>query len=166
MGCVCSCFHVPDPEENLNTSSSGSFCCLCGFFHTVINKYKSLYSNNQIRNLPLRDERPVSLTSIVPSDIPQSQTTTSVPRTLSFNVNSSHSNLQQDSLVTINERGAAPLHLNRHSHSQQLRSSDHTTQKLVNSSLKLSFNKTKPGYVHESFEDEDACPTCLEGKTS
>ncbi|KAJ0094971.1 hypothetical protein Patl1_16645 [Pistacia atlantica] len=38
MGCVCSCFHVPEPEENLNTSSSGSFCCPCGFFHTVINK--------------------------------------------------------------------------------------------------------------------------------
>lgn len=129
-------------------------------------QFTSLYSNTQIRTLPPKDEGPVSLTSTVPSDIPQSQTTTSVPRTLPVSVNSSHSNLQHDSLVTKHEGGAAPLHLKKHSpsHSQQLRSSDHTTQKLVNSSLKLSFNETKPD--HESFEDEDACPTCLEGNTS
>lgn len=42
---------------------------------------------------------------------------------------------------------------------------DHSTHKSVNSSLKSSFNEMKPGYAHESSQDEDVCPTCLEGNT-
>ncbi len=105
----------------------------------------------------------------------------SPPRPLPYDADPRYFRLQCDGLVSRREKGSSHLH----EESERLRSDNDadsdslsTTDKwtasaceegskeqCARSSLKLSSAKTFGiGYIYSSIEDEDFCPTCLEGK--
>lgn len=105
----------------------------------------------------------------------------SPPRPLPYDVDARSFRMQRDGLVSRREKGSSHLH----EESEPLRSDtdvdseplitsekwnvpdDGSKEQRPRSSVKLSMAKTTSGHgcFYPSSEDEDVCPTCLEGKS-
>lgn len=106
----------------------------------------------------------------------------SPPRPLPYDVDARYLRLQRDGLVSRREKGSSQSH----EESEPLRSGcdvdseslstgnkwsdsigeDGLKEQRTRSSLKFSSAKDEAGivYIFSTSEDEDVCPTCLEGK--
>lgn len=105
----------------------------------------------------------------------------SPPRPLPYDADPRYYRLQRDGLVSRREKGTShsheesePLRSDTDADSESLSTADKWNESVCEdgskeyhskSSLKLSVTKTTTGVgnVYTSSEDEDVCPTCLEG---
>ena len=106
----------------------------------------------------------------------------SPPRPLPYEIDPQYFHLQRDGLVSRREKGSSHLH----EETEPLRSDADADSEFLStgdkwngstceegskeyhtkSSLKVSTAKRETGFAHiySSSEDEDVCPTCLEGE--
>nr|CAN77184.1 hypothetical protein VITISV_026286 [Vitis vinifera] len=103
----------------------------------------------------------------------------SPPRPLPYDVDPRNFRLQRDGLVSRREKGSShsheesePLRSDTDGDSESLitrdkwnESDDGSKEQRPRSSVKHSMAKTTMGlgFIYSSSEDEDVCPTCLEG---
>lgn len=106
------------------------------------------------------------------------------PRPLPYNVDPRYSRLQRDGLVSRREKGSShsheetePLRSEADGDSESLSNGDKWNELTCEEGLKESHTKSstkllteKPAtgfaHIYSSPEDEDVCPTCLEGEIS
>ncbi|KAL0372526.1 UNVERIFIED_CONTAM: hypothetical protein Scaly_0934200 [Sesamum calycinum] len=65
MGALCCCFHVPDVQNNTGLDNSSSDDCLCPncFFQNFINKHRHVFTRGQIRAISSSNQQASSLNS-------------------------------------------------------------------------------------------------------
>lgn len=146
-------------------------------------QYTSLF-HREPRSITSSTQATASLSSAVSLDNSLSDMYRSPPRPLPYDADPRYFRLQRDGLVSRREKGSSHSHEeteplrrgdiddetdslstgNKWDASCEEGSKDYNSK----SSLKLSTAKTTTGFAHiyyssSSSEDEDACPTCLEG---
>lgn len=125
-----------------------------------------------------------SLTTTAPLDNSVCDMYRPPPRPLPYNADPRYSRLQRDGLVSRREKGSShlheetePLRSEADADSESLSSGDKWNESTgeeglkeshTKSSMKISTEKPMTGFSHiySSPEDEDVCPTCLEGEIS
>lgn len=125
-----------------------------------------------------------SLTTTAPLDNSVCDMYHPPPRPLPYNADPRYSHLQRDGLVSRREKGSSHLHEETEPlrseadlDSESLSSGDKWNESTgeeglkeshTKSSMKISTEKPMTGFSHiySSPEDEDVCPTCLEGEIS
>ncbi|KAJ0042913.1 hypothetical protein Pint_18946 [Pistacia integerrima] len=165
MGSVCCCLSVEDLEDYLNPNSSVYRNCMC----------LSCFVQNFVH------VGAASITSAASLDNSLSDMYRSPPRPLPYDADPRYFRLQHDGLVSRREKGSSQFH----EESEPLRSDNDADSESLSvgdkwndsscedgskeyhskSSLKLSSTKATPGigYIYSPSEEEDVCPTCLEG---
>ncbi|KAL6961119.1 hypothetical protein U1Q18_038881, partial [Sarracenia purpurea var. burkii] len=146
--------------------------------------YTSLFRRGEEHAVPSTIQGTASLTSTASFDNSLSDMYRSPPRPLPYDADPQYFRLQRDGLVSRREKGsshlqeeAEPLRSDTDVDSEALNTGDKWNQSTceegskeynTKTSLKLSTTKTATGYAHiySSSEDEDFCPTCLEGEMS
>ena len=146
-------------------------------------QYASLFHRGEERTLPSSSQGTASLSSSASIDNSLPDMFRPPPRPLPYDADPRYFRLQRDGLVSRKEKGSS----HAHEETEPLRSSEVdeesesvTTKSKWNeftceeaskeysskSSLKPSTAKPATGFAHiyTSSEDEDVCPTCLEGK--
>lgn len=150
------------------------------YYWTV--QYASLFHRGEERALPSSAQGTASLSSSASVDNSLPDMFRPPPRPLPYDADPRYFRLQRDGLVSRREKGSS----HAHEETEPLRSSEIDEEsesvstknkwneftcgeisKEYNSkaSLKLSTAKPATGFAHiyTSSEDEDVCPTCLEG---
>lgn len=145
----------------------------CDTSPTILySQYAAVFSNGETSAFPTaNDGEPILNSNAAPNNV-QSSTIMNPPRELLFDANLRPSNLQEDGLAATHENGAGQLHKDI----EQLRGGECMLQEIVTesnkskecsseSSIKVSKEKEDSGvrYMFASLDDEDVCPTCLEG---
>ncbi|KAL5759331.1 hypothetical protein ACOSP7_017856 [Xanthoceras sorbifolium] len=134
MGCVCCCFSDRDPEDSSNDRSC---VCVNSLIHTILNKYKSLFRENQISTLC---------------------TTNNVQGAIS-----STSNVPPENVTSLLRLDPEKVGGGLIKYSEQLSNSGYISLEHVKGEL---IQKCRLDTSLKSSEDEDVCPTCLEEYTS
>ncbi|KAG6424017.1 hypothetical protein SASPL_114426 [Salvia splendens] len=184
MGAACCCIR-DDWDDFANPNNSIYRNCLCPhcFVQNFLYLYASLFHRGEERTLPLSSQGTASLSSSASIDNSLPDMFRPPPRPLPYDADPRYFRLQRDGLVSRKEKGSS----HAHEETEPLRSNEVdeesesvTTKSKWNeftceeaskeysskSSLKPSTAKPATGFAHiyTSSEDEDVCPTCLEGK--
>ncbi|KAK4409805.1 E3 ubiquitin-protein ligase [Sesamum angolense] len=183
MGAACCCLR-DDWEEfaNPNTSIYRNCICLHCFIQNFVHVYASLFHRGEERALPSSTQGTASLSSTASLDNSLADMYRSPPRPLPYDADPRYFRLQRDGLVSRREKGSShsheetePLRTAEVEEESESVSSKNKWNKFTceeeskefnsRSSLKLSTAKPTTGFAHiyTSSEDEDVCPTCLEG---
>lgn len=135
-----------------------------------------------MHSVPSSLQGAASITSSTSLDNSLSDMYRSPPRPLPYDADPRYFRLQRDGLVSRREKGSShsheesePLRSDNDADSESFSTGDKwnasaceegSKEQRSRSSLKLSSAKAAIGigYVYSSSEDEDVCPTCLEGK--
>uniref|UniRef100_A0A2N9EHU7 Uncharacterized protein n=1 Tax=Fagus sylvatica TaxID=28930 RepID=A0A2N9EHU7_FAGSY len=175
MGSVCCCFPVKDPGEILDGSSHENNIPPNSLIHNFLDKYTAFFSNAQMDALPSSHQEAASSTPNRAPENPEPESILAPPRTLAFDSDLRYDNVQRDGIVRALNKSAGVLQI-----CSALRGgSVHIGQELVTESncgeeskkchsespRKFSSENRKAGYLYDcpSPDDEDVCPTCLEG---
>lgn len=143
-------------------------------------QYTSLLHSGEHHAISSSTQATASLSSIASRDNSLSEMYCSPPRPLPYDAEHRYFHLQQNELVSGREKGSSHLHdsepLQRSDSDDDMEFPstgnkwDESCQKgskedYSKSSLNLSTTEPKTGFAHiyPSSEDEDVCPTCLEG---
>ncbi|KAL0461557.1 UNVERIFIED_CONTAM: E3 ubiquitin-protein ligase [Sesamum latifolium] len=183
MGAACCCLR-DDWEEFANPNSSIYRNCIClhCFIQNFVHVYASLFHRGEERALPSSTQGTASLSSTASLDNSLADMYRSPPRPLPYDADPRYFRLQRDGLVSRREKGSShsheetePLRTAEAEEESESVSSKNKWNKFTceeeskefnsRSSLKLSTAKPTTGFAHiyTSSEDEDVCPTCLEG---
>ncbi|KAJ6960258.1 E3 ubiquitin-protein ligase [Populus alba x Populus x berolinensis] len=181
MGSVCCCLHVDDFEDYMNPETSVYRNCLClgCFAQNFLHVYTSIFRRGQVHSLPSSIQGAASLTSSS-LDNSLAEMYRSPPRPLPYDADPRCSRLQRDGLVSRREKGSShsheesePLRSDNDADSESFSTGDKWNasaceggkEQRSRSSLKLSSARATVGigYVYSSSEEEDVCPTCLDG---
>ncbi|KAL7260790.1 hypothetical protein ACSBR1_006453 [Camellia fascicularis] len=171
MGSLCSCFCVPDAEENVesNSSNHGNSISPDGFIQNLRNKCGALFGKVET-HAPLSIQAAASSSSVVAPINTQLDTSTHLPN----HVNPQNSQLQRHG------KGTSRSHLERELHRRsnvQIRVDkqdgsyyeEESKGWHSKSSGKVLTEKVESGveyFYPPAEEDEDVCPTCLEEYTT
>ncbi|XP_017419391.1 E3 ubiquitin-protein ligase At3g02290 isoform X1 [Vigna angularis] len=183
MGSVCSCFNVNDIEDYLNPNSPVYRNCMCFgcFIQYFLTVYASIFRRGEVHAVPSSIQGAASMTSTASLDNSLSDTYRSPPRPLPYDADPRFFRSQRDGLVSRREKGSS--HLNEES--EPLRDDGEADSESLNlggkwndtsedgakeyrkSTVRLSSAKltTGDGVIYSSSEEEECCPTCLEGNT-
>lgn len=152
----------------------------CSFLFLIF-QYTSLFQRGEAHSIPSSIQGASALTSTASVDDSLSDMYRSPPRPLPYDADPRCFRSQRDGLVSRREKGAS----HSHDESEPLRRSDidseseslstgdkwngsceeGSKENLIRSSFKLSSAKaTETWRLYTSSEDEDVCPTCLEGR--
>lgn len=146
-------------------------------------QYTSLFHREDQHSITSSTQGTTSLSSTPPLDSSLSDMFRSIPRPLPYDADPRYFRLQRDGLVSRRDKGSS----HSHEETEPLRRSEadedseslgaggkwnestgmEESKEYSRSSLKLSTaKKTATGFAHiySSSEDEDVCPTCLEGR--
>ncbi|KAG6743019.1 hypothetical protein POTOM_053964 [Populus tomentosa] len=141
--------------------------------------YTSIFRRGQVHSLPSSIQGAASLTSSS-LDNSLAEMYRSPPRPLPYDADPRCSRLQRDGLVSRREKGSShsheesePLRSDNDADSESFSTGDKWNasaceggkEQRSRSSLKLSSARATVGigYVYSSSEEEDVCPTCLDG---
>lgn len=152
------------------------------FGNSCILQYASLFHRGDQHALPSSAQGMTALTTTMSYDNSLSDTYRSPPRPLPYDADPRYFRLQRDGLVSRREKGSSHLHeeteplgINEPDDDSESLSSkkkwnefareEESREYNSKASINLSTAKLVTGYAHVySFsEDEDVCPTCLEG---
>lgn len=144
-------------------------------------QYTSLFRREDQHSITSSTQGTTSLSSTAPLDSSLSDMFRSTPRPLPYDADPRYFRLQRDGLVSRRDKGSS----HSHEETEPLRRSEadedseslsaggkwnestgmEESKEYSRSSLKLSTAKSATGFAHiySSSEDEDVCPTCLEG---
>ncbi|CAK7326401.1 unnamed protein product [Dovyalis caffra] len=146
--------------ENLNSSHRG-------FMHTLFNKYSAVFSNGETSAVPVpsRGPPPPSMNSDgAASNITHSETTRIPPTILSFDADPGTSNAAGQSHEDTEEaeQGGDCTVL------EFVLGEGKPNENDSEAPIGVSKQKAESGfcYIYASIDDEDVCPTCLEGDQS
>ncbi|KAH7532787.1 hypothetical protein FEM48_Zijuj04G0059200 [Ziziphus jujuba var. spinosa] len=183
MGSVCCCLNVQDFEDYMNPNSSVYRNCIClsCFIQNVLNVYASIFQRGEVHSLPSSVQGAASMSSTASYDNSLADMYRSPPRPLPYDADPRYFRLQRDGLISRREKGSS----HSHEESEPLRGDvdaeneslstgdkwnesaceDGSKEQRSKSSIKFSSAKTTTGVInfYTSSEDEDVCPTCLEG---
>ncbi|KAG8659657.1 hypothetical protein MANES_02G059500v8 [Manihot esculenta] len=181
MGAVCCCLHVEDFEDYMNPSNCLYRNCMClsCFIQNFLHVYSSLFQRGEVHSVPSSIQGAASMTS-TSLDNSLSDMYHSPPRPLPYDADPRYFRVQRDGLVSRREKGSShsheesePLRSDNDADSESLSATDKwnasaceegSKEQRARSSLKLSSaTSVGVGYIYTSTEDEDVCPTCLEG---
>lgn len=144
-------------------------------------QYTSLFRRSEVHSLPSSIQGAASLSSTTSLDNSLADMYRSPPRPLPYDADPRFFRLQRDGLISRREKGTShshdesePLRSDTDADSESLSTADKWNESVCEdgskehrskSSLKLLVTKTTTGVgnIYTSSEDEDACPTCLEG---
>ncbi|KAK6154973.1 hypothetical protein DH2020_009221 [Rehmannia glutinosa] len=183
MGAACCCLR-DECEDFANPNSSVYRNCIClrCFVQNFLHMYVSLFHREEEHALSLSTQATTSLSPMTSLDNSLADMYRSPPRPLPYDADPRYFRLQRG-LVSRREKGSS--HSNEETEPLRTSEVDEQSESLSNknkwnkftcdeeskeynskSSLKLSTAKTTTGFAHiyASSEDEDVCPTCLEGK--
>ncbi|KAG6777576.1 hypothetical protein POTOM_017401 [Populus tomentosa] len=184
MGSVCCCLRAEDFEDYMNPENSVYRNCMClgCFVQNFLHVYTSIFQRGQLHSVPSSIQGAASLTSSSSLDNSLADMYRSPPRPLPYDADPRCIRLQRDGLVSTRDKASS----HSHEESEPLRSDsdvdsesfstgdkwnvsaceDGGKEQRSRSSLKLSSAKATVGngYVYSSSEEEDVCPTCLDGK--
>ncbi|KAF4385532.1 hypothetical protein F8388_010088 [Cannabis sativa] len=185
MGSVCCCLNVDDFEDYVNPNSSIYRNCMClsCFIQNFINVYTSLFRRGEAHSVPSSIQGAASITSSASLDNSLADMYRSPPRPLPYDADPRYFRLQRDGLISRRDKGsshsheeAEPLRSDTDADSESLSTADKWSESVCedgskehrsksSNSLKLSVTKptTGVGNIYTSSEEEDVCPTCLEG---
>ncbi|KAL2241693.1 UNVERIFIED_CONTAM: E3 ubiquitin-protein ligase [Sesamum indicum] len=154
--------------------------CFWGFICTIM--YVSLFHRGEENALPSSAPGSTSLSPMASVDNSLAEMYRSPPRPLPYDADPRYFRLQRDGLVSRREKGSSHSHeeteplrmseadeqsesLSKKSKWNEFTHEEESKEYNSRSSLKLSTAKTSTGFAHiyTSSEDEDVCPTCLEG---
>ncbi|CAA3014663.1 E3 ubiquitin- ligase At3g02290-like [Olea europaea subsp. europaea] len=182
MGSFCCCLRNEyDEFGNPNISIYRNCMCLQCFLQNFLRMYTSLFHRGVEQVIPSSTQGTATLSS-ASLDNSLADMYRSPPRPLPYDADPRYFRLQRDGLVSRREKGST----HSHEETEPLRRSevDEDSESFTNtkkwnkfeceegseeydpkSPVKLSMAKTTTGYAHiyTSSEDEDVCPTCLEG---
>ncbi|QHN83778.1 E3 ubiquitin-protein ligase [Arachis hypogaea] len=182
MGSVCCCLSFDDFEDYVNPNSSVYRNCVClsCLIQNLLNVYASIFRRGEVHSAPSSIQGAASMTSAASLDNSLSDMYRSPPRPLPYDADSRFFRAR-DGLVSRREKGSShsneetePLRSNTDVDTESLNSGDKwnecacedgSKEYRSKSSLRVSSAKyaTGVGLVYASSEEEDVCPTCLEG---
>ncbi|KAB5516505.1 hypothetical protein DKX38_027153 [Salix brachista] len=181
MGSVCCCLHADDFEDYMNPETSVYRNCIClnSFVQNFVYVYTSIFRRGQVHSVPSSIQGAASLTSSSSLDNSLAEMYRSPPLPLPYD-DPRCLRFQRDGLVSRREKGSShahdesePLRSDNDADSESFSTGDKWNasaceggkEQRSRSSLKLSSAKATVGigYVYSSSEEEDSCPTCLDG---
>lgn len=148
----------------------------------LIFQYSSIFRRGDAHSIPSSIQGAASITSAASLDNSLSDMYRSPPRPLPYDAEPRYFRSQRDGLVSRREKGSShsneetePLRSNADVDPESLNSGDKWKESACEagskeyrskSSLRLQSTKysTGVGLVYASSEEEDVCPTCLEGR--
>ncbi|KAM7278823.1 hypothetical protein ACFE04_005957 [Oxalis oulophora] len=184
MGAVCCCLRPEDVDDYMNPNNSMYRNCTCMscFLQNFLHAYTSLFRRGEVHSVPSSIQGAASMNSATSLDNSLADMYRSPPRPLPYDFDPRYFRLQCDGRVERREKGSSHLHEEEEplranndedsetmSRGEKLNDSaceEISKEQHSRSSLKLSSAKgaTGLGYFYFSSEEEDVCPTCLEGK--
>ncbi|XVE78582.1 hypothetical protein DITRI_Ditri13aG0157500 [Diplodiscus trichospermus] len=181
MGSVCCCLHAEDFEDYMNPNSNvyRNCACLSCFVQNFLHVYTTLFRRGELHSVPSSIQGVASTNSSGSLDNSLSDMYRAPPRPLPYDADTRYFRLQRDGLVPRREKGSShleeesePLRGEDDAESESLSTRDKLStceqgskEQHSKSSQKLLSAKALVGieYIYSSAEEEDVCPTCLEG---
>ncbi|CAA2959036.1 E3 ubiquitin- ligase At3g02290-like [Olea europaea subsp. europaea] len=183
MDTVCCCLRGGFEDfAHSNSSICANFICIRCFIQNFLHLYTSLFYREEEQEIALSTQG-TSLSSAASLDNSLVDMYHAPPRPLPYDADPRYLHLQRDGMISGREKGSSqsreetePL---RRSEIDEDSESLSSTNKLkeftcevgpkecdLKSKRRISITKTTRGFAHinTSSEDEDVCPTCLEGK--
>ncbi|GAB4829020.1 hypothetical protein Ancab_018677 [Ancistrocladus abbreviatus] len=160
MGSLCCCLTVRDAPPDLSTPHSVDCNCLRCFLHNLHNKYGAIFHRREVHAAPSTTDDTTTMFPELATDVAQARRSQANPRN---NAQSGHHPQQVMELSVPSEECAGTTSKEK----EALKERDNKEPTALGGSKdfseKLSSKEALSHYVCTFSDDEDVCPTCLDG---